>query len=85
VEGGGITLSLGVSRKGIKFGAPGKKLTHIIFFLLIPTAASVFYLRLLAGISESFMKIEARKKLVAAKQPEELWKTLVKLTRSSIK
>ncbi len=82
---GGITLALGLSKKGIKFGAPSNRLTRTFFFIAIPTAANAFYLKLIAGLTETFMKTDARKKLLAEDDPEKLWKTLVKLTRSTVK
>lgn len=85
VEGGGLTLALGVSPKGIKFGDDAKSLTKIIFFMVIPTAASAFYLKLLAGLAETFVKPDARKAITAEKDPEKLWKALTKVTRSTIK
>lgn len=83
VEGGGLTLALGMSRKGVKFGSP-RKLTRLIFFMVIPTAASAFYLKLLAGLATTFDTEEAREKLLAETTPEAMWKTLCKLTRPSI-
>ena len=85
VEGGGLTLALGTSRKGIKFDPAARMLTHIIFFIVIPTAASVFYLRLLAGLTQTFSKKEAREKLLSAKTPEDLWRALTRTTRYTIK
>lgn len=85
VEGGGVTLALGIKAKGIHFDGPESQLTRIVFFLVIPTAASAFYLKLLAGLTETFMHTEARKALLAAKDKTELWKTLVKVTRATIK
>jgi mannitol/fructose-specific phosphotransferase system IIA component (Ntr-type) len=85
VEGGGLTLALGVNPKGIRFGDGAKNLTKIIFFMVIPTAASAFYLKLLAGLAETFMKADVRKAIVAEKDPEKLWKALTKVTRSTIK
>lgn len=85
VEGGGLTLALGISRKGIKFDSVDRSLSHIIFFIVIPTAASVFYLRLMAGLNQSFLKKEARDKLMAASTPEDLWNVLLKATRTAIK
>lgn len=82
---GGITLALGLSHKGVKFGAAANRLTRIFFFIVIPTAANAFYLKLLAGLTETFMKAEARKKLLAESDQEKLWKTLTKLTRTTIK
>lgn len=84
VEGGGLTLAMGTSRKGVKFGGAGRKLTRILFFIVIPTAASAFYLKLLSGLTEAFRTDEARDALAAEDSPEKLWKTLVRLTRSTI-
>ena len=85
VEGGGLTLALGVSEKGIKFGGPSRALTRIIFFMVIPTAASAFYLKLLSGLTHAFRKEDAREKLLEAETPDALWKTLLKTTKTSIK
>lgn len=84
VEGGGLTLALGISEKGIKFGGPSRALTRIVFFMVIPTAASAFYLKLLSGLTQAFRKEDAREKLLAADTPEALWKTLVKATKTTI-
>ena len=85
VEGGGLALAMGISPKGIKFSDESKNLTKIIFFMVIPTAASAFYLKLLAGLAETFMKADTRKAVMAEKDPEKLWKVLTKVTRSTIK
>ncbi|TFH17190.1 MAG: hypothetical protein E4H02_03580 [Lentisphaerales bacterium] len=85
VEGGGLTVALGISPKGIRFNPQEKLLTHIIFFIIIPTAANAFYLKLLAGLTETFMEDDARKKLCAEEHPEKLWRALKKLTRRTIK
>jgi len=85
VEGGGLTFALGISRKGMRFDGADGPPTKIIFLIAIPTAASAFYLKLLAGLAETFMKAEARKAVLAEKAPEKLWKALAKLTRSTIK
>lgn len=82
VEGGGLTLALGLSRKGLKFG--GKTLTRVVFFMVIPTAASAFYLRLLSGLTQSFREEDARDALFKAETPEDLWKALTKATRLTV-
>lgn len=84
VEGGGLTLAVGLSRKGIRFGGPGKNLTRIVFLMVIPTAASAFYLRLLSGLSQTFCEEAARDLLLKAETPDELWKALNKTTRLTI-
>lgn len=81
VEGGALTLALGITPKAIKFDPAGKASTRIIFFMVIPTAASAFYLKLLSGLSQVFQKAENRDKLLEADTPEKLWKALVKTTR----
>ena len=64
VEGGGLTLGLGLSSKGIKFDGHDKTLSRIIFFVVIPTAASAFYLKVLAGLAETFSDADAREALL---------------------
>lgn len=81
VEGGALTLALGIAPKGIKFDPAGKANTRIVFFMVIPTAASAFYLKLLAGLSQVFQKQENRDKLLEADTAEKLWKALIKTTR----
>lgn len=83
VEGGGLTLSVGISKKGIDFGGTTK--TRIFFYMIIPTAASAFYLKLLAGLTQSFGSAAAREPLLKAKSQEDLWDALVKGTRRIIK
>ena len=85
VEGGGLTLCVGVHKKGIHFDGPKGRVSKIFFFMVIPTAASSFYLKLLAGLTETFMGKDARDALLAAETQEELWKTLIKLTRKAVK
>ncbi len=84
IEGGALTLALGIAPKGIKFDPAGKANTRIIFFMVIPTAASAFYLKLLSGLSQVFQKPESREKLLEAETPEKLWKALMKTTRTAI-
>lgn len=83
VEGGGLTLALGLSRKGIRFGG-GKNLTKVVFLMVIPTAASAFYLRLLSGLTQTFREESARDLLFKAETPDELWKALNKATRLTV-
>jgi PTS system nitrogen regulatory IIA component len=84
VEGGGLTLAVGLREKGIDFGAADGHLSKIFFFAVIPTPATAFYLRLLAGLVRSFESTEARKALLDCDDPDAMWKTLTKLTRDTI-
>ncbi len=84
VEGGGLTLALGVSKKGFVYDSAGARV-NFVFFSAIPVAVSAFYLRLMSALSEAFTKKENRDLLMAAKTPAELWKSLMKATRYSVR
>jgi len=68
----------------VKFDDAGN-VCNIIFFITIPTAVSAFYLRLMSGLTETFLKEQNREMILAAETPEQLWKALTKATRWSIK
>ena len=82
VEGGGLTMAVGVSREGIDWCG---ETVHAVFLSAIPVAVSAFYLRLMAGIAKSFAKESALKTLLDAKDPAALWKALQKATRVAVK
>ena len=84
VEGGGLTVAMATSKNGFKYDADATKLTRIVIFVVIPTAASAFYLKLLAGLTQTFQKKEARDKVLEVKDSDKLWKTMLTLTKSSI-
>lgn len=82
VEGGGLTLAMGVSKKGIDWN--GEKV-KIVFLSAIPVAVSAFYLRLMGGLAQTFSKEANRKAVLEAKDSAALWKTLQKATRPTVK
>jgi len=82
VEGGGLALAMGVSRKGIDWDG---ETVHIVFLSAIPVAVSAFYLRLMAGLAQAFSKEANRKALLDAKDGVSLWKALQKATRLTVK
>ena len=82
VEGGALTLAMGVSKEGIDWD--GDKV-HLIFLSAIPVAVSAFYLRLMSGLALSFSKSASREAALAAKDDAALWKVLVKATRNTVK
>lgn len=84
VEGGGLTLALGISRKGIEWD-DNKNVANLIFFITIPIAVSAFYLRLMSGLTETFLKEQNRDLILQTTTAEQLWKTLNKATRYTIK
>jgi mannitol/fructose-specific phosphotransferase system IIA component (Ntr-type) len=84
VEGGGLTVALGIKKKGLKFGAPKGRLTRIIFFSVIPQAASGFYLKLLAGLVRTFREEEARRRILQCSDQADLWDCLLDVTAEAI-
>lgn len=84
VEGGGLAFAVGMKESGIDFGASDGHLSKIFFFIVIPTPATAFFLRLLAGLVRTFDSADARKELLACDAPEKMWKTLVKLTKNTV-
>lgn len=84
VDGGSLTFAVGVKESGLKFGAPDGELTKIVFFIVIPTAASAFYLRLLAGLVGTFRTAKARNALLKSGTPQKMWQALTSLTSETI-
>ena len=84
VEGGGLTFSLGLKREGLDFGAPDNGLTHVFFFIVIPSAASAFFLQLLSSLVQAFQDEPARRSLLEATTPDELWERFTMLTEKAI-
>ena len=82
VEGGGLTLAMGVSKKGIDWD--GEKV-NVVFLSAIPVAVSAFYLRLMSGLAKSFAKESSQKPLLDAKDSAALWKAVQKATRATVK
>ena len=82
VEGGGLTLAMGLSKKGIDWD--GEKV-NIVFLSAIPVAVSAFYLRLMAGLTQAFSKEGSRAAVLEAKDRAALWKALQKVTRQTVK
>ena len=82
VEGGALTLAMGVSKKGIDWDG---ETVNIVFLSAIPVAVSAFYLRLMAGLAQSFAKEANRKAVLGAKDAAALWKALQKSTRLTVR
>lgn len=82
VEGGGLTLAMGVSPKGIDWD--GEKV-RVVFLSAIPVAVSAFYLRLMSGLVQAFSKDLTMKTVLEAKDPAALWKALQKATRVAVR
>ena len=84
VEGGGLTLAIGVSPAGIKWDAAGS-VVNVVVFSVIPVAVSMFYLRLVAMLCDTFKKKDNLALVCGSKSSAAMWKNLVKTTRYSVK
>jgi mannitol/fructose-specific phosphotransferase system IIA component (Ntr-type) len=84
VEGGGLTLALGISPEGIEWDGEGTKV-HVVIFSVIPVAVSAFYLRLMANLTDAFKKKENLELVKSSANSGELWKNIVKATRYTVK
>lgn len=82
VEGGGLTMAMGISKEGINWGG---ETVNIVFLSAIPVAVSAFYLRLMAGLTQAFSKETNRNAVLSAKDDKALWKALQKATRTAVK
>jgi len=84
VEAGGLIFSLGLKKRGFKFDPYAGRLTRIVFFIVVPSATSVFYLQVLSGLIEALREDSARKKLLACETPEQMWTAIKGLTQKTI-
>jgi mannitol/fructose-specific phosphotransferase system IIA component (Ntr-type) len=84
IEGGGLIFSLGLKKRGFKFDPHAGKLTRICFFIVVPSATSVFYLQVLSGLIEALREDSARKKLLACETPPQMWTAVKSLTQKTI-
>ena len=84
IEGGGLIFSLGLRKRGFKFDPHAGRLTRICFFIVVPSATSVFYLQVLSGLIEALREDSARKKLLASETPQQMWTALKGLTQKTI-
>ncbi len=84
VEGGGLTLALGVSKDGIVWDGDGSKV-NIVCFSVIPVAVSPFYLRLMSALTDAFRRPDTIKLLTDAPDGPQLWKAFMKATRYSVR
>ncbi len=82
VEGGGLTLAIGVSKDGIDWA--GEKV-HVVVLSAIPVAVSAYYLRLMAGLAQTFSKKENLATVLSSASQAAMWKSLVKMTRTTVK
>lgn len=82
VEGGGLTIAVGTSKKGIKWGG---LTVHIVFLAMIPVAVSAYYLRFMSAVTKSLSKESVRDLIVAAKDNATLWRLVQKHTRTELK
>lgn len=79
VEGGSLAFALGISEKGIVWDDSGEK-AHFVVLSAIPSAGSVFFLKLMSDLMSVFRRKAGREALLSASDPVSLWKALEKAT-----
>lgn len=84
VEGGGLVVSVGLSRRGVRFCPGERRLTRILFFSVIPQAASNLYLRIVGGLVKALRTDEARKKLLSCNESWTAWEVLLQLSSATL-
>ena len=73
----GMTLAVGVSKKGIDFG--DSENVNLIFASAVPTQTSMFYMELVSKIARYFGKPENVQKMIECQTADEMWKIFVKI------
>jgi len=84
VEGGSLAFALGISQEGITWDDSGEKVNFIVLSA-IPSAGSAFFLKLMSDLMAVFRRKTGRAALLAAADPEEVWKVLDRATRRAIR
>jgi mannitol/fructose-specific phosphotransferase system IIA component (Ntr-type) len=84
VEGGGLTFALGLKPEGLKFDPQASELTRIVFFIICPSSASTLYLKLIAGLIETFRDPAGSGELLACETPARMWSVLASRTKRKI-
>lgn len=84
VEGGGLVMAMGLSPKGVRFAPEARRLTRIVFFSVIPQAASTMYLKIVGGLVRALREPQARSRLLSCKEPQGAWETLLDLTAATM-
>lgn len=79
VEGGSLAFALGISEKGIVWDDSGAK-AHFVVLSAIPSAGSVFFLRLMSDLMSVFRRKAGRAALLSAASQAALWSALDKAT-----
>lgn len=79
VEGGSLAFALGISEKGIVWDDSGAK-AHFVVLSAIPSAGSVFFLRLMSDLMSVFRRKAGREALLSAASQAALWSALDKAT-----
>ena len=79
VEGGALAFALGISRKGIVWDDSGERVNFVVLSA-IPSAGSVFFLKLMSDLMRVFRRKASCEALMAAPDAAALWKVLSRAT-----
>ena len=73
---GSVVCAMGVSKRGIDFGALDGRLVHLVFLLGIPRSEAREYLNLLAHICRLFKGEKGRKEITASTSVQFVLETI---------
>ena len=68
-----VTLAVGISKKGIDFGAPDGEKSHVIALLISSTDANDPHIKVLAALASMFIHKENVTAVLNAKSKKEMW------------
>ena len=72
-----IVCVLGIHPRGIAFGAPDNRPTHIFVLLLVPVTAACNHIQFLAKLSRRLMESSVRNDLMTAQTWDDVMQTIV--------
>lgn len=72
-----IIVACAKSDKGVEFQAHDQKPTRLFFVLLAPESATATHLKILARLSRLLKEVSFRKKLLSAKQSNDIYNIII--------
>jgi PTS system nitrogen regulatory IIA component len=84
IECCGLTLAVGLKEAGLDWNTPDGKPVQIVSFMVIPIAASAFYLELVSGLMKTFRDKDNYESLINSETKTEMWENLIDLTEGNV-
>ncbi len=84
VDGEALAFSMAVLPDGVAWDDSGEKVQFVVLSA-IPSAGSAFFMKLMADLMAAFRRRQCRDSLLAAEDPESLWRILGNATRRAVR